>query len=452
MILPSAVRRLGLRRIGLNVISSLFWMLFGLLPQARAGNVQVACPGGGPGLFPSINAALNSLNPNDPNTITVSGSCVENIFIAHFTNLRIQPVAGQVATITAADPSAIVFQTLQSNVVLTGFLVQGGGTGIVLNQSSSVTLANVTVQRNSGDGLDMQMGSSLVVENSNFQDNQGVGMSIGAGANVTIATNPDEKIRVLRNGGDGIQIDGGFFGVNFGTLDVENNGGDAVRQTGGRMDLLADITNTGGNLFQNNGGGIEILNAASAVFVGRNVIRSNGDVGIQIVASSVDFEGVGPYADGTLGVVVVQGHNIVGVNVVRSGELSMNGAHQIQNNGSWTADPTLRGGIRLNRSSLTLKNGVQITGNTGPGIRADQNTGTSVSNVTVSNNSEEGVHVDRQSVAGFFQPLFFFGNGIDSISCDSTSLLYGDLTGVAGINCARIERALGPARPGRVRP
>ena len=148
----------------------------------------------------------------------------------------------------------------------------------------------------------------------------------------------------------------------------------------------------------------------------------------------------------------MDGHIIVGVNVIRGSELSMNGPHQIQNNGSATADATLRGGIRLNRSSLTLRNGVQVTGNAGPGIRADQNTGTLVSNVTVSNNSEEGIHVDRQSVAGFFQPLFFFGNGIDSISCDATSLIYGELTGVQGVNCTRIERAAGPARPGRVRP
>ena len=134
------------------------------------------------------------------------------------------------------------------------------------------------------------------------------------------------------------------------------------------------------------------------------------------------------------------------------GELTMRGPHQVQSNGSSTADTTLRGGFRLNRASLTLQNGVQVTGNTGPGIRADQNTGTTMSNVTITGNTEEGVHVDRQSVSGFFQPLAIAGNGGGSISCDSTSLLYGDLTGVAGINCMRIERGAGPARPGRVRP
>jgi hypothetical protein len=157
-----------------------------------------------------------------------------------------------------------------------------------------------------------------------------------------------------------------------------------------------------------------------------------------------------PLPDGSLSATIIQGHNIVGVNVVRSGELTMRGPHQIQNNGSSIADSTLRGGIRLNRSSLTLGGGVQITGNTGPGVRADQNTGTSVSNVTISSNTEEGVLVDRQSVAGFSQPLSIVGNGTTSISCDTTSLIFGDLTGVAGINCMRIERQVGPPRPGRI--
>ncbi len=138
------------------------------------------------------------------------------------------------------------------------------------------------------------------------------------------------------------------------------------------------------------------------------------------------------------------------MNVVRLGELTMNGPHQIQNNGTATADPTLRGGIRMIRGSLTLNNGVQVSNNTGPGIRADQNTGTSVTNITVSNNSEEGVRVGRQSVAGFFPPLAIVGNPVASISCDSTSLIFGDLTGITGTNCNRIERAAGPPRPGRV--
>jgi hypothetical protein len=116
------------------------------------------------------------------------------------------------------------------------------------------------------------------------------------------------------------------------------------------------------------------------------------------------------------------------------------------------ADPILRGGIRLNRSSLTLGGGMQINNNVGPGVRADQNSGTSLSNVTITSNSEEGVHLDRQSVGGFFPPLTFGGNGTASISCDTTSLVFGDVSSMSGIICQRIEHVTGPPRPSRVKP
>jgi hypothetical protein len=147
----------------------------------------------------------------------------------------------------------------------------------------------------------------------------------------------------------------------------------------------------------------------------------------------------------------VEGHNILGVNVARLGELTLSGPHQIQSNGSLAADSTLRAGIRVSRGSLTLNNGVQVSNNIGPGIRADFNTGTAFGNVTVTNNGEEGVRAGRQSAGDFIAPLTFAGNGEASISCDSTSLIFGDLSGVAGINCVRIERAMGRPRPGRVR-
>ncbi|MBS1839802.1 MAG: right-handed parallel beta-helix repeat-containing protein [Acidobacteria bacterium] len=424
------------------------------IPAGRAANVNVACPGGGPGAFPSISAALNSLNPNDSNTISVSGACVENVFFANFERLLIIAAPGQSPTITAADPNGIVLQMFQSTgVTLIGLTFQGGSTGVLLNQGSNATISNCTFQGNSGDGLDMQMASTLVLENSTIQNNQGNGMSIGAGSNATMSTNPNERIRVLHNGGDGIDVDGSYFQVNFGVLDVENNGGAALVQSGGRLVVFADQSTGGGNLFQGNGEGIDIFNAASAHFFGRNVIRNNGDVGMQILGSSVRIDGNnGTLADGSLQIMVVQGHNTVGINAVRSAELTMHGPHQIQGNGSVGADPSLRGGIRVNRSSLTLNGTVQVNNNIGPGIRADQNSSTSVTNVTISGNSEEGLHFDRQSVGGFFAPFTISGNGTASISCDTTSLIFGELSGVGGMNCQRIERLAGPPRPGRVNP
>src|SRR6516165_8253286 len=231
-----------------------------LPPSGQAADLQVICPGGGPGAFSSISAALSTLNPNDSNTITVSGSCVENIFITNFERLKIQSAFGQTATVTAADPSGIVIQTFQSTgIVLTNLVVQGGSVGILLNQGSNATIFNCTIQGNSGDGLDMQMASTLVMRGGTIQNNQGSGMGVAGGSNATMATQPNERIRILNNGGDGIDVDGSAFGVNFGTLDVENNAGAAIAQTGGRMEINGGQSVNGGNRFEGNGEGIDIF-------------------------------------------------------------------------------------------------------------------------------------------------------------------------------------------------
>jgi hypothetical protein len=111
--------------------------------QAAYVNVNVVCPGGEPGAYSSISAALNSLNPNDANTIVVSGACVENVFVANFERLLIIAADGQSPTITAADPGGIVLQTFQSTgITLYGLTFQGGSTGVLLNQGSNATIVN----------------------------------------------------------------------------------------------------------------------------------------------------------------------------------------------------------------------------------------------------------------------------------------------------------------------
>jgi parallel beta-helix repeat protein len=158
-------------RILLFAVFATFYLAL-MIPAGQAANVNVVCPGGGPGAYPSISAALSSLNPNDWNTIVVRGTCVENVFVGNFERLLIVAAFGQSPTITAGDPNGIVLQTFQSTgITLSGLTFQGGSTGVLLNQGSNVTIFNCTIQGNSGDGLDMQMASTLVLENSTIQNN-----------------------------------------------------------------------------------------------------------------------------------------------------------------------------------------------------------------------------------------------------------------------------------------
>jgi hypothetical protein len=262
---------------------------------------------------------------------------------------------------------------------------------------------------------------------------------------VTLATFPDQRIRVQGNSGDGIDVDGSYLQVNFGTLSVENNAGAALLAFGSRLLIFGGDAGDG-NVFQNNGEGVDIFNAASGQFHGKNAIRANGDVGIQVVGSSVAINGNG------LNVTVIEDHATLGVNIVRLGEVTFGGPHKIRNNGNIAADPTLRSGIRVVRGSLTLNRSPEISGNFGPGIRAEQNSGLSfgAAATTITNNAEDGVRVTLQSEAAFATTPVFSGNRGASISCDVTSLISGQLAGVPNIDCSRIVRTQGPPRPGKI--
>jgi hypothetical protein len=67
---------------------------------------------------------------------------------------------------------------------------------------------------------------------------------------------------------------------------------------------------------------------------------------------------------------------------------------------------------------------------------------------TISNNSEPGVRLVRESIGHFFGPDTVAGNGTASVACDATSLLAGDLSSLSNLACNRIEREIGPPRPG----
>ena len=70
-------------RVLFGVLAKIFIAL-AIASTGRAANVQVVCPGGGPGAYASVSAALSVLDPQGPNNITVSGTCVENIFVDKF--------------------------------------------------------------------------------------------------------------------------------------------------------------------------------------------------------------------------------------------------------------------------------------------------------------------------------------------------------------------------------
>jgi hypothetical protein len=90
-----------------------------LLPGiAHANNLAVNCPAG------SLNAALAALPPNGPNTITVTGTCNENVFVDNMRSLTIIAGAGGATIVGPQDSDAFDIGPSQ-NITLQNLEIAG---------------------------------------------------------------------------------------------------------------------------------------------------------------------------------------------------------------------------------------------------------------------------------------------------------------------------------------
>src|SRR5713101_3617053 len=120
------------RWVSMSVRTGLFLATILLLPGAAwAMNVSVNCNAGG-----SINAALSGLDLEGPHTITVSGTCHENVAIVDRERLTILAPFGQTATIVAADPTDnVIFVTRSRSIRLARLVLTGGSEGLFVSFS-----------------------------------------------------------------------------------------------------------------------------------------------------------------------------------------------------------------------------------------------------------------------------------------------------------------------------
>src|SRR5439155_22690935 len=116
-----------------------------LLPVAAYGaGAVVDCSGATPGAFTSINAALASLPPQGPNSITVTGICDENVVIVNRTQLNIS--GNPTATIVADNPNGRALVIFASQQVGIQNLIIDGRLGVVVDDLSRVDFDKVTIQ------------------------------------------------------------------------------------------------------------------------------------------------------------------------------------------------------------------------------------------------------------------------------------------------------------------
>jgi hypothetical protein len=364
-----------------------------LLPGiAHANDVAVNCPG------QNLSAAVAALPPDGPNTVTVTGTCLnENVSIFDMRSLTIVAGTGGAKIVQSQDSDTFdIFRS--QNIRLVGLEIVGvpgstpgfGGAGVFI-QASNVQINGCDIHDNEGGGVTASFASVLFLNNTTIRNNS--------------------------PGGDGLDV------LSNSTATVI---GSTIKDNGSACTTLPNCQANGEGVFTND---------SFVVFRGNNLIQSNGDIGISPINGSTVLLN---------GPTTIQGHNWNAISLKSGSHLRINSPAVIRGNG--TACPTdtallvsvsqACGGISgAENSTLNLLAGT-ISGNSGVGISVQQSTNLNLGGgVTVSNNSADGVDIRRISIGNFGPGNTITGNGGASIFCDARSLAIGNLTGFANVKC-----------------
>jgi len=288
-----------------------------------------------------------------------------------------------------------------------------GAPALNVGGSHNIVIVGVTLTGGS-QGLRVARGSEVRTDGLTSQNNQGSGVvdldhSVLRMANATL----------IHNGAAGIRIDSST--VTFeGNMIIGNNVGNGIDGAAARISLF---DTAGANSIRNNGGiGIVLADGSRGHVIGNTTVQANSSFGVLVIHTS------------TLNLVnaTVDGNGDTGIDVQETshGEL---GHNTVTNNRS----ATLGGGIRVGENSdISIDGGMAISGNTGAGVQAELG-GVLVSTGgnTITGSGADGVLVRRMGIARFFN-----ADTINSLTCDNTALVIGNLSAVANVRCSKIEK------------
>lgn len=368
---------------------------------AAAASVAVDCSAG-----QTIAAALGSLGLVGANTITVSGNCVENVTVAQRQALTIVAAPGTTLSPAEGHRAVLAIQRSQG-VTIDGFSISGGRPGVLVSGSTGITLAHVSVQGATANGLVINDGSRVQASGLAVRNNARSGIAVVDGSALTIDTSDVDS-----NGRSGIGVNNSRLVVagGDGTPGTEsyirNNHGSGIA-AGGTAYVEADDDVR----IQDNGvNGIEAIHTTSLFVYGNGLIAHNGSNGIYL----------GETSHGEIGTVT------------------------IRNNGADPAARFGRDGIHVvENSDFYLDNGATIAGNAGNGVSVDYaSVLSSLGGNSIDANGGDGVFIHANGTAHWWVTDTIDGNTGAAITCDVTSLVIGDISGVAprNIACARVER------------
>ena len=210
---------------------------------------------------------LSKTNPQGPNTITVIGSCRDNVVIRSMDRLTLITKKGASITDRSKGSLPVVDIEDSQRVTLQGFTINGGDRGVVCNTASLCYLTGNTIQGPGHFGVNVLGGSRAFLESN-----------------------------VIQNWGRGAFITGAQV---FSSNDVfQGNGGSGIAA------LIGSYFESLNSTFDNNGDGIE---AAGAMLLNGGTVSGNSGIGLRMLGANVVFQGPTITGNGGVGVHLEDG-------------------------------------------------------------------------------------------------------------------------------------------------
>ena len=376
---------------GLKLLGQI--LCFVLLPAVAYGaSAVVDCSGATPGAFTTITAALATLPNAGPHSVSVKGTCSENVSIINRTDLVI--FGNPTATVQSANPNVRLLLIVDSQRISIMGITFVGSRGILINENSRVDFDTIAIQNSGNIGL-ASNDSRVHLSNSSVTNSARAGISVNGGT-----FDVDGGVTVSGNARSGISAT---------TARLRLNGGDGTPGTE--------------NVISNNGAvGVNVANSATAEINGDNRIINNlGSYGLLVihVSNLIMFDGI------------INNNTGIGVHCGETSHCEWGGATQINGNGG--------GGIEItDHSDAYIDGGIDISGNTGTGVLVDLGSLlNSLGSNTIKNNTADGIEVNNMSVLKFAAIDTITGNADKSLVCDNESLVVGDISALTKVSCSR---------------
>jgi hypothetical protein len=227
----------------------------------------------------SVNAALaQGLGGSGPLTVTIRGTCTENVVVVNRDAVLVGASAGDGLEATSATSVALL--TLgPRNLRLVQLTLRGGLVGLVVNPGGVVTGRDVRITGSAVADATIEAGH-LQLDTSTIEDSGKMGVQSKANGNLVLRNS------IVRNNGfHGVSADGGSVAVINGS--IENNGGGGVfGRRGSAINLV------GARVSGNNRSGIALQNGSTVQLDTGTVIADNAGSGLSLSASTASLRGV----------------------------------------------------------------------------------------------------------------------------------------------------------------